>query len=272
MRRRTTLALVAAGAAAAVAAGAVTRARIGRSGSDAPVPAGPHSLEDDEVYTLFVPGGKFGFYNNGPVGWVFAKVTPILEAGLYAEVAGMLDLQPEDDLLDICCGTGAFLATRAQQVHRVVGLDVSPLMLREAERRLAGRIAAGTARLVSANARALPFGEGEFSVATAINGGTKPSEVFRVLRPGGRFVFTDPDPRRSSDEPAANQGYPRWGEDDYRRMFEGAGFTDLTIRFTKLPFLGYCLLVGGRKPAVPVPDETVDTDAQREPVGIAAGA
>ena len=269
MRRRTTLALVAGGATAAVAGGILVRGRLARRGPEAPAPTGPRSLEDDEVFTLFAPGGKFGFYNNGPLGWVFARITPILEAGLYEEVAGMLDLQPEDELLDICCGSGAFLATRAQHVRRVVGLDLSPVMLREAERRLARRIAAGTARIVVGNAGALPFDEGEFSAATAISAVARPSEVFRVLRPGGRFVFTDLDPRRSSDEPATSSGYSRWGEADYRPMFEDAGFTDVSFRLTKLPFFGDCLLVGGRKPAA-IPDEGEEVDARGEPAGAAS--
>lgn len=269
MRRRTSFALVVGGTAAAVAAGAVVRGRLGRRVSEAPAPAGPRSLEDDEVFTLFAPGGKFGFYNNGPLGWVFAKITPILEASLYENVGDMLDLQPEDELLDICCGSGAFLATTAQQVRRVVGLDLSPVMLREAERRLARRIAAGTASVVDGSAGALPFGDGEFTAATAISAVARPSEVFRVLRPGGRFVFTDLDPRTSSDEPATASGYARWGEADYRRMFEDTGFTDVTFRSTRLKFLGDCLLVGCRKPTTST-DGREEADARRERAGAAS--
>ena len=270
MSRRTMLMLAAGGTAAAAAAGVVARGRLARRGPEAPAPAGPRSLEDDEVFTLFAPGGKFGFYNNGPLGWVFARITPILEAGLYEKVADMLDLQPEDELLDICCGSGAFLATTAQHVRRVVGLDLSPVMLREAERRLARRIAAGTARVVVGNAGALPFGDGEFSAATAISAVARPSEVFRVLRPGGRFVFTDLDPRTSSDEPATSSGYARWGEADYRREFEDAGFTDVAFQSMRLPFFGDCLLVGCRKPTT-IEDGSEEVDARRERAAVASG-
>jgi SAM-dependent methyltransferase len=271
MRRRTKIAVVVAGATAAVASGVLASGRIGRRGPEAPAPAGPRSLEDDEVFTLFAPGGKFGFYNNGPLGWVFARITPILEAGLYENVAAMLDLRPDDELLDICCGSGAFLATTAHHVRRVVGLDLSPVMLREAERRLAGRIAAGTASVVVGNAGALPFGDGEFTAATAISAVARPSEVFRVLRPGGRFVFTDLDPRVSSDEPATSSGYVRWGEADYRRMFEDAGFTDVSFRLMKLRFFGDCLLVGCRKPMT-ITGGSEEVDARRERATSAAPA
>jgi len=68
----------------------------------------------------------------------------------------MLDLRPDDELLDVGCGPGAFLATKARHVRRVVGLDASPVMLHEAERRLADRLAAGTARLELGNAAVFP--------------------------------------------------------------------------------------------------------------------
>ena len=272
MRRGPAIALIAGGAAVAVTAGAVARGRLARRGPEVPAPAGPRSLEDDEPFTLFAPGGKFGFYSNGPVGWVFARIMPIIEGDVYEAVAAMLDLQPDDDLLDIGCGPGAFLATRARHVRRVVGLDLSSVMLRQAERRLAGRIAAGTARVVIGNAGALPFDDVEFSAATAIFTVARPSEVFRVLRPGGRFVFADLDPRRSSEEPATSSGYPRWGEADYRRMFEDAGFTDLTFQFDSIAFGRDYLLVGCRKPTWSAHRDSEKSGAGREPAGTAAGA
>ena len=242
MRRTIKLALAAGGATAALVGGALVRDRLGGTRSGAPPP-------DEAIFTVFAPGGKYAYWCNGPSGWVIAKVMPFLERNLYGAVAEMLDLRPDDELLDIGCGPGAFLATKADHVRRVVGLDVSPTMLREAERRLADRIEAGTARLVTASAVELPFEDGEFSAVTAINAPVKHAEAFRVLRPGGRLVFADPEPRRSSTDPASDWGRQRYDEDDHRRMFEDAGFTDVTTRFVGIPPLGSELLVSGRKPA-----------------------
>jgi SAM-dependent methyltransferase len=177
----------------------------------------------------------------------------------------MLDLQPDDELLDIGCGPGAFLAIKANDARRVVGLDVSPVMLREAERRLADRIAHGTARIVSGSAAALPFGDGEFSAATAIFAPAQPSEVFRVLRPRGRFVMADPDPRMSTSEPSSGWGVPRHGEADYRRMLGDAGFTDLSVRF-----VGSALLIAGHRPPASIDAQLSETGDQREPAVSAA--
>jgi len=120
MRRSTTLALVAGGATAAVAGAALARGRLAGSGAEAMPP------DEDSQYTLFAPGGPRGLWFNGPVGWAFAKIQPILHAGVYGAVADVLDLQPEDELLDIGCGPGAFLASKGQHVRRVAGLDASP--------------------------------------------------------------------------------------------------------------------------------------------------
>jgi SAM-dependent methyltransferase len=260
MRRRTMVALVVGGAAAAVTVGAFARRWIWYGGETSTPP------DEDAMFTVFAPGGRGSFFVNGPIGRVMAKVMPIVERGVYEVVAEMLELQPDDELLDIGSGPGAFLATKAAHVRRAVGIDPSPVMLHEAEQRLADRIAAGTARLISGSAAALPFEDGEFSAATAIFAPAKPTEVFRVLRPGGRFVMADPDPKMGDNEPSTSWGAPRWGEADYRQMLENCGFVDLTVRF-----VGTALLMAGHKPPASIPNGLVQTD-EREPVASAVSA
>jgi hypothetical protein len=71
-------------------------------------------------FSVYAPGGAYGFLANGPVGWVIAKLMPVGEAGVYTAVAEVVDLQPDDDPLAIGCGQGAFLDTKARHVRRVV--------------------------------------------------------------------------------------------------------------------------------------------------------
>ncbi len=267
MRRRTTFALLAGGATAAAAGGAILRGRLGGRASEAMPP------NDDAMFTVFAPGGKCAFFCNGPTGWVMAKVMPWIEARLYQTVAEMLDLQPEDELLDIGCGPGAFLGAKAQHVRRVVGLDLSRVMLRAAERRLADRIATGTAQLVTGSAAELPFEDGGFSAVTAINAPIKHAEAFRVLRPGGRLVFVDYNPRRSPKQPAVSWGVRWCDEADYLRMFEDAGFTDVTVRHESLkPLYEAALVLSCRKPAASPRNTAVGVGGQRELTGSAAPA
>jgi SAM-dependent methyltransferase len=100
--------------------------------------------------------------------------------------------------LDVCCGTGAAVRVlRPLCRERVVGLDFSAGMLAEARRRTANAPGSAVLEFVRADARAMPF-DGAFDVAVSFGafGHFLPRdqprlirEVYRALRPGGRFVF-----------------------------------------------------------------------------------
>jgi len=229
---------IAGGMLAVVGSAALAYSRLGLGGSKAPSP------EDESLFTVYAPGGRYGFMANGPIGWVVGRfVMPRAESGVYDTVAEMLEVQSDDVLLDIGCGPGAFLAIKAGDARRVVGLDPSATMLRVAGRRLAGRLEAGTARLVTGSADELPFSDGEFSAVTVIFAPFDLAEVFRVLRPGGRLVVADNDPRRSASEPATRWGRQRFTEADHRWMLRDAGFADPAFRDA-----GGYLFVSCRKP------------------------
>ena len=210
----------------------------------------PTGSGETSQYALYAPGGPYGFLFNGLVGRASTRYMPLMQAGMYELVAGMLDLQPEDELLDIGCGPGAFLAGKGQRVRRVAGLDASPVMLRDAERRLADRLAAGTAHLVIGSAEELPFGDGEFSAVSVISAPVNLAEVYRVLRPGGRFVCVIElvaDPRKQpGDKAAVAVG---WEEAETRRVFAETGFADLAVSYKDYSFLGAERIVSCRRPA-----------------------
>jgi ubiquinone/menaquinone biosynthesis methyltransferase len=104
-------------------------------------------------------------------------------------LVGRLRVSPGERALDLACGTGGLLdrLSRAAGSDRVVGLDASRPMLRR------GQSAAGRGRRIQADAEALPFTDRQFDVVTAgyllkyVRLGPLLAEVFRVLRPGGRF-------------------------------------------------------------------------------------
>ena len=122
---------------------------------------------------------------------------PALDAAV--ELAGAA---PEDRLLDVATGTAGLLrrlARRPSRPKRAVGSDVSTEMLARAPTLPPGW------ELQPADARALPFPDASFDLATAcylLHLLTAPTrhqvlgEIARVLRPGGRLVTVTPaEPR-----------------------------------------------------------------------------
>lgn len=110
-------------------------------------------------------------------------------------------------LLDIGCGTGAFLREAKRNYPRlaVTGLDLSAPYLALTRRRLAewSRVT-----MVNAAAEAMPFATGHFDVVTCIYlfhelppavRRAVADEIRRVLKPGGTLVFVDS--LQSGDEP-----------------------------------------------------------------------
>jgi SAM-dependent methyltransferase len=188
---------------------------------------------------------------NGPAALVNSRSAgPSPAQATYADVAEMLAPGPEDDLLEIGCGPGAFLAGFAKPARTVTGLDASRTMLREAEKHLADRITTGTARLVLAGSDTLPFDDGEFSAVTVITAPLNLAEVHRVLRTGGRLVVVDElpaDPRRSSPERTGGLWPPN--EADTVHLIERAGFTDPTVRYRGVWHLVDNRIIGCTKPS-----------------------
>ncbi len=198
-----------------------------------------HPLGDGWRASLF---SAFWGIPAGPVGWVGARVLPILASRFYELAAEELHLQAEDDLLDVGCGAGVLLRDQAAEVRYVAGVDASEIQVRLARRHLAERVAASTAQIVLGDATALPWPDGRFSAVASVNclkfvpqPDQALREIHRVLRPGGRIVhITDPpatDPETSGTIGAL--GAWQWSTDDSRRMMNQAGFTDVSV--TRLP-------------------------------------
>jgi ubiquinone/menaquinone biosynthesis C-methylase UbiE len=99
--------------------------------------------------------------------------------------------------LDVGCGTGIAIPELVKLGWTVVGVDISPDQLRVARERTAGL----TADLLEADASHLPFPSASFDAVVSLFTHTDlddPARVFaeayRVLRPGGKFVYVGTHP------------------------------------------------------------------------------
>lgn len=136
---------------------------------------------------------------------------------------------PGGRLLELGCGSGRDAAFLLSQGYSVTAVDASPAMLAEAVRlhpELKQHL------LLHALPDPLPFGDGEFdgvySVALLMHLDKETltpafREIARVVRPGGRFLFSIPDLRK---DPIVNE------RDPHGRLFTFLDEDDWVARAT----------------------------------------
>ena len=132
---------------------------------------------------------------DGPLGPFVARHYAPFGTWLYAAYAKGIGLQPEDEVLDVACGSGVFLAKHAKHVQRIAGLDQSQMMIDQAVVENAQRVADATAEFVVGDAATLPWPDDTFTVVTSndvdcyeAKAPAAIKEMYRVLKPGGRAV------------------------------------------------------------------------------------
>jgi ubiquinone/menaquinone biosynthesis C-methylase UbiE len=107
------------------------------------------------------------------------------------------DVRADQTVVDLCTGTGATALRLARAGTRVIGIDFSAGMLREAQRKAVGH--AGI-QWVRADVRALPVSSCSVDRVTCsyamyeLSGAVRRDalqEVLRILKPGGKFVMME---------------------------------------------------------------------------------
>ena len=164
--------------------------------------------------------------------------------------------------LEVGVGTGLSLPPYSPQ-HRVVGIDLSPDMLRRAERRVAERGLRNVEALAEMDAANLAFPDGSFEVAVAMFVMTMVpdpvrvlAEMTRVVKPGGWIVTVNHFSAENGPRAAAERWLSRFAaslgwhpEFDKEQMLSQTG-TQLLSERSLSPFGLYTLLVFARTAVV----------------------
>ena len=178
-------------------------------------------------------------------GWVMAHRGSNRKRNVWA--AGLLDVQPADRVLEIGFGPGIAIEEMARRATRgrVVGVDHSELMVRQASRRNAAAVRAGRVELRLGTAEQLPVFDEPFDKILAVNSlmfwddpVARLKELRGLLRPRGRVAIAfQPRAPGSTDETAARAG------EVIAEHFAAAGFTDVRVETLALkPTAVVCVL------------------------------
>jgi len=108
----------------------------------------------------------------------------------------MLDIQPNESVLEIGCGTGHALVTFANRGAQVVALDISEGMIHVARKRIQNKVQNRSVGLCQGDGLSIPFPEDQFDIvflSFTLELFDTPeipivlSECHRVLKSGGRI-------------------------------------------------------------------------------------
>ena len=164
----------------------------------------------------------------------------------FGAILEELRLGPEDVLLEIGCGGGAFLAQALASGCRAKAVDHSPEMVRVARDVNAAAIDEGRLEIVQASGEQLPFEDDSCTCAAVmqvfffLDAPRALAECRRVVRPGGKLaVFTVSEAAKgtpAAPEPIASRGR-FYTDEQLVELARAAGFADATVKHPDLePF------------------------------------
>ncbi|MBT2636728.1 class I SAM-dependent methyltransferase [Bacillus sp. ISL-39] len=146
----------------------------------------------------------------------------------------LMNIQKGDRLLELGCGAGYAIKLIFERnlAEEIVGLDISPTIIRSARIRNKKAINEKRVKLVEANFNKLPFHNENFNTVFSIQTiyfwtdiATTLSEIFRVLKPKGIVILTFSDGK----EDKTWEGMRGITENQVIPYMEKAGFRDISF-------------------------------------------
>jgi arsenite methyltransferase len=133
---------------------------------------------------------------HGPVGWLLSRIWIGETAAVNDTAVDLLNPAPGERICEIGFGPGRTLGRLAAAGADVVGVDVSPAMVRAAGRRNATSVAAGRMHLHQGDGTTLPVADDSLDAVIGVHTiyfwpdpPATLTDIARALRPGGRLVL-----------------------------------------------------------------------------------
>jgi ubiquinone/menaquinone biosynthesis C-methylase UbiE len=145
-----------------------------------------------------------------------------------------MNVQQGDRILELGCGAGYAIKLILEKdlAEEIVGLDISPTIIRTARIRNKKAIYEKRAKLVQANLNKLPFHKEKFNTVFSIQTiyfwtdiATTLSEIFRVLKQEGVVILTFSDGK----EDETWEGIRGITENEVIPYMKNAGFRDVSL-------------------------------------------
>jgi ubiquinone/menaquinone biosynthesis C-methylase UbiE len=174
-----------------------------------------------------------------------------------AWTVSIADVQPADHVLEIGFGAGKATQLLAEKTPHgcVYGIDLSATMVKRARERNAQAVSTGRVRLQQGDAAQLPFEECHFDKVVSIHTfywwAEDPrrilTENFRVLKPGGKLLFTFSQGKIGEERDYYDQTFI---EEQMFPQMKSVGFTAVSSRPGPVARQFKNLALVGTKPSV----------------------
>ncbi len=201
-----------------------------------------------------IPKRIFSLQARKPSGFigrfVMTKLFNFGNADLNAFVKECLALESRDRVLEIGFGPGKLIGEMASITTEgsVEGVDYSKTMLSQAKKANSRHIASGRVLLRECECGSLPFEDGAFDKLCSTNTlyfWDKPedyfSEMFRVLRPGGKVVIGFRDDEQMSGLALSEDIFSLFSKNDVINLLLNAGFREAEVKEKNgMPFISLC--------------------------------
>jgi len=161
---------------------------------------------------------------------VYDRINPFIwNEQMRDEAIEMLDIGPDDSVLDVGCGTGFATEGLLQKTEHIHALDQSAHQLSRAYEKFGRR---GPIKFYRGDAERLPFADNTFDIvwsSGSIEYWPEPVATLhdfrRVAKPGGKVLVVGPDyPNRTVFQKMADTIMLFYDEEEADRMFAEAGF------------------------------------------------